>query len=91
MSFLSDLYPGWYTLEVRTTGQAQLEDAVPYDIPGVTDRENGIVNGLVLPDYGGVFIELWQFREDAEFLLRPEYAWLRKKIKQLKNERGKEK
>lgn len=83
-TFLSERYPGWYTLEVRTTGQAQLDDATPYDVPSVTDRERGIIDGLVLPDYGGVFIELWQFSEGAEFLRRPEYKWLRDKIKMAK-------
>lgn len=91
VAFLSDRYPGWITAEVRTTGQAQLEDAREYDVPDYSDPGRGIVNGLVMPDYGGVFIELWQFREDAEFLQSKEFEWLRKKIKQLKNERGKEK
>lgn len=91
VSFLREQYPGWYTLEVRTTGQAQYDDAIPAEVPGEQDASRHIVDGMILPDYGGVFIELWQFREDAAFLREPQYAWLAKRIRALGDQQIKKK
>lgn len=87
VSFLEEQYPGWVTVEVRTTAQAQYEDAHEHDVPGVTEPEHNIFDGLVYPDYGGVFIELWQFREDAAFLQQRQYAWLRRRVEARKKAR----
>lgn len=60
---------GWVPSQVRVTAISQAEDARPYDIPGVTDASINVFDGNVLPDYGGVFIEIWSYREGTSLFV----------------------
>lgn len=54
---------GWVPSQVRVTAISQAEDAYPYELPGVTDPAINVFEGNVLPDYGGVFIEIWSYKK----------------------------
>lgn len=57
---------GWVPSQVRVTAISAMEDAKPYEIPGVTDASINVHNGLVYPDYGGVFLEIWSYKKDTK-------------------------
>lgn len=54
---------GWVPSQVRVTAVSAAEDAYPYELPGVTDPSINVFDGNVLPDYGGVFIEIWSYKK----------------------------
>jgi hypothetical protein len=58
---------GWTPVSVRVTANCAMEDARPYDIPNVTDPAIGVYNGMVIPDYGGVFIEIWSYKTGTDY------------------------
>lgn len=78
----------WVPAHVRVTATASLEDARPYEIPGVTIPKENVYDGMVLPDYGGVFIEIWSYREGTDYFTP---ATLDPRLKRSKKKKNTEK
>lgn len=75
---------GYTPVEVRVTANSAMEDATPYELPDVTDAAAGIYNGMVMPDYGGVFIEIWSYKTDTDLFVP---VGLNKRIKKPKKQK----
>lgn len=72
VKYIKKLYPGWNVGSVRVTAIADQEEAEPCGVPLKNDPDNNVRNGIHYPDFGGRFIELFLYSDNAEFLKKRE-------------------